>query len=81
MTHKGSDTHQSFMGGVLTLAVMAFTIAMVVIKIREVVAMTDPTITTFPRPILESKREELGTIDLKDFSFNIGYEVHVWNSK
>ena len=51
LTFRGEDTHQSGFGGVLTLVVTAFTISMVVTKLEQVFTMSDPTITTFAKPL------------------------------
>ena len=75
LTYKGKDSHQSFLGGFITLMMMLFTATMVVIKIDHVVSMSEPTISSFSRPLSEDHREELGTISMKDYHFNIGYSI------
>ena len=49
LTYKGSETHQSFFGGLITIVVLAFTSAMIFLKIEEVVTMSEPAITSFTR--------------------------------
>ena len=75
MTYKGSETYQSLMGGVISIAVMTFTMAMVISKLEQVVLMTDPIITSFPRALTDSDREELGELRFTDTHFNIGYRL------
>ena len=61
----------------LTIAVFAFTLAMVVIKVDEVVSMTEPNIQSFPRQLTKEQRENIGDISWSDVRFNIGLFIEV----
>lgn len=77
LTYKGDDSHQSFLGGILTLMVMIFTATMVVIKIDQVVSMDEPAITSFARPLSDDHKKELGKVSLNDYHFNIGFSIGI----
>ena len=51
LTYKGEETYQTCLGGVITVVVSAFTMVMAVVKIQQVIEMSDPNITSFPRPM------------------------------
>ena len=62
LTYKGEETYQSCLGGIITLVVSAFTIGMAVVKMQSVVDMSDPIITSFPRPLTYTMQDEIGTV-------------------
>ena len=73
LTYKGSETYQSLLGGIISIAVMSFTLAMIITKLEAVVLMTDPIITSFPLTLTQSDREDLGELRFIDTHFNLGY--------
>ena len=77
LTYKGSETYQSFLGGVLSIGVLAFTIAMVITKVTAVVSMSDPIITSYPRQLTNSERKDIGDVRFLNSHFNIGVSLDI----
>ena len=79
MRYKGEVTHQSFLGGILTLAVQVLTTMIVVIGVQKVWMMSDSNITSYPRPVSAEERETLNENGLRfsDFDFNLALQVTV----
>ena len=79
LRYKGEKTYQSFFGGVLTLLVKVLTLILVIIGLQKGLVMTDPNITSFPRPVSADERQSLteNGLKFKDYDFNIGLRVRV----
>ena len=74
LTYKGEETHQSLFGGVLSVVLSIFTLSILIINVEKVITMSDPTITTFLRPMTPDTRNDLGNINLKDLKSNFAYK-------
>ena len=77
LTYKGEETHQSLFGGVLSVILSIFAISFLVVKAEKVITMSDPTITTFPRPMNQEMRDGLGNINIKDQGANFAFKLKV----
>ena len=72
VSYKGQDSHQTIVGGFMTIIVRVLTAITIVIGLEKVIGMTEPIITSFPRFIPHDERQERGTISFADLQFNIG---------
>ena len=72
VSYKGQDSHQTIIGGFMTIIVRVLTAITIVIGFEKVIGMTEPIITSFPRFIPHDEREERGTFSFADLEFNIG---------
>ena len=75
LTFKGEEKHQSLIGGVLSVVLTIFTLTILIINLEKVFTMSDPTITTFLRPMTPDKRNEIGNINLKDQQSNFAFKI------
>ena len=75
LKYKGSDTHHSKVGAFISIAILVMTTTYLILRMISMVAMTDPTITVYQRPIYFSESEGFGDISLNDYQMNIGVAI------
>ena len=74
--YKGEETYPSVLGGVLTVAVQILTLILVLISVKEIWLMEDPTITQYAKPITMQNRKEIGDVNFADYGQH-GYVIAI----
>ena len=75
LKYKGSDTHHSKVGAFISIGIQVMTATYLILRIISLVAMTDPTITVYQRPVYLSESEGFQDISLNDYHMNIGVAI------
>ena len=78
--YKGEETHQSLLGGIITILIQATTLILLFSSIMEVFEMEEPQVTSYERPIFPDEREERGVFDLNELGFVIAFDTHIIES-
>ena len=71
MTYKGRETHNTVVGGILTILVQIFTGVLIVTSFTEVFQMSDPSIVSFAKPLTTAEREELAPLSFDEYRYFI----------
>ena len=56
VNYKGEESFNTALGGMLTLAVKALTLALLVIAVQEMILMEDPSVSVIERNLSEEER-------------------------
>ena len=75
VNYKGEETYNSSLGGIITVAVYALTLILIVKSAEEILLMQDPKITAFSKPLNLEERAELVPVAHDDYDFVFGFYV------
>ena len=75
LTFKGSTTHNTWCGMVLSLAISILVLIILGEKTLDLLFIREPTVQVNTRPILRKEVEDAGDMLLSDYQMNIGFVV------
>ena len=81
LTFKGSTTHNTWCGMVLSLAISILVLIILGEKTLDLKFMRDPTVQVNTRPILRKEVEDAGDMLLSDYQMHIGFVILTFDYK
>lgn len=81
VSYKGEETHNSVIGGLLSLGVQVMTFIMFVTALDEAINMKDPQIISYEYPLSRADRTALLPVRLADYDFVMALEYEVKSKK
>ena len=80
VAYKGKTTHNSVLGGILTLVVKALTLIMLLRAVEELVFMRDPLVLNQTKPIPMADRADVVPIKFNEYEYVIAINFAIINS-
>ena len=81
VTYKGSDSHKTWFGTILTLIIGLLVLIILTEKTLDMVFMRNPTIQINERPIFKNEIDDAGIVNLSDLDLQIGFVAMESNYK
>ena len=75
VTYKGEESHQTALGGLLTVAMRILMLVVVYKAIKEVILMEEPIIKSVSVPIPEEDRH---AVNFADYGYYLGFSIGVF---
>lgn len=73
LTYEGRNSHQTWLGAVLSIGVNIFVLLILAQKTLDVAYMRDPDVKMNRRQIFKDEVEQAGLINLSEHGMNIGF--------
>ena len=81
ITYKGSDSHKTWFGTILTLIISLLVLLVLTEKTLDMVFMRNATIQINERPIFKNEVDDAGIVNLSDLDLQIGFVAMEWSDK
>ena len=75
LLYKGNETHNTIIGGILSVLVQGMTLVMMITAITELVLMKEPKISSFDKPLTTDDRKSIVPINFEEFDYVIAIQI------
>ena len=72
MKYKGFEDYPTYIGGFCSIGIRVMVLIWLLIKVSEIVQMSDPDIISYSRVLYQEEVNDLGDINLADHMMDIG---------
>ena len=79
LVYKGSKTHNSTLGGILSLFIYVLTFMMLIRAFKELILMEDPTTINQAKPLTLEDKAHIIPLNFEDYKYVIAFQITTLN--
>ena len=79
LVYKGSKTHNSALGGILSIFVYVLTFIMLIKACEELILMEDPTTINQTKPLTLEDKADIIPLNFEDYKYVIAFQLITLN--